>query len=166
MDRLRALLGRSFGLVKQLVGTDHLGNKYYCIPRQEGWAGQSVREKRMVEPAHSEEVEFGIENIPTEWEAWVRGRRKEPPTMEEILANEEYRRVIKMRAQEVEEKERRAQEKGYEEGLVAKSVKTQVKGHASATYYAKDEPSSEPSSTANTFQPGSWTPSESSSKKQ
>ncbi|XP_048454723.1 NADH dehydrogenase [ubiquinone] 1 alpha subcomplex assembly factor 2 isoform X2 [Rhincodon typus] len=97
--------------------------------------------------------------------AWIRGRREDPPTKEEILHNEEYRKMIKINADEVQQKEEIRREKEYEEGLVARPIRTQIKGHASATYFGKDKLSSEPTSTANTFQPGGWLPPENSNKK-
>ncbi|XP_048454741.1 NADH dehydrogenase [ubiquinone] 1 alpha subcomplex assembly factor 2 isoform X4 [Rhincodon typus] len=96
---------------------------------------------------------------------WIRGRREDPPTKEEILHNEEYRKMIKINADEVQQKEEIRREKEYEEGLVARPIRTQIKGHASATYFGKDKLSSEPTSTANTFQPGGWLPPENSNKK-
>ncbi|XP_067890077.1 NADH dehydrogenase [ubiquinone] 1 alpha subcomplex assembly factor 2 isoform X7 [Heterodontus francisci] len=134
MNQIRALLQRTFGLVKHHVGTDQFGNKYYYIPQQKTWT------------------------------AWMQGRRKDPPTIEEILHNEEYRKMIQIRAHEVQQKEEIRKEKEYEEGLVAQPVQTQVKGHASATYFGKDKLSPEPTSTANTFQPGGWLPSGKSNK--
>uniref|UniRef100_UPI00398EBED2 NADH dehydrogenase [ubiquinone] 1 alpha subcomplex assembly factor 2 isoform X1 n=1 Tax=Pristiophorus japonicus TaxID=55135 RepID=UPI00398EBED2 len=165
MNQIRALLQRTFGLVKHHMGTDQFGNKYYYIPQQKTWIGQTIRSKRIVEAVNPKEIEYDLENIPSEWEAWMRGRRKNPPTIEEILQNEEYRKVIKIRAHEVQQKEEIRKEKEYEEGLVAQPIQTQVKGHASATYFGKDKLSPEPTSTANTFQPGGWLPPGNSSKK-
>uniref|UniRef100_A0A8C1VY40 NADH:ubiquinone oxidoreductase complex assembly factor 2 n=1 Tax=Cyprinus carpio TaxID=7962 RepID=A0A8C1VY40_CYPCA len=90
--------------------------------------------------------------------AWIRGRRKQPPTIEELLQNERYREQIKIRASEAEERDEALQAKEHEEGLVAQPVQTQVKGHASATQFGQTEFSEDPVSTANKFQPGSWTP--------
>lgn len=64
-----------------------------------------------------------------------------------------------MKAKEVEEKDLALQAKEYEEGLVATPAKTLAKGHAAATSFGKQEISEDPTSTANTFQPGSWMPS-------
>ncbi|XP_003745833.1 NADH dehydrogenase [ubiquinone] 1 alpha subcomplex assembly factor 2 [Galendromus occidentalis] len=59
------------------VGEDYLGNKYF-----EFQAGERSgrRSKRQVQPV-SEEVDY---ELPFEWEAWLRGRRRDPPTAEEI----------------------------------------------------------------------------------
>lgn len=158
MSRITSLLRRTFGVVKEHVGTDHLGNIYYNIPEQKSWTGRVIRPRRLVEAANPKEFEYMEGSIPSEWDAWLRGRRKQPPTIEELLQNERYREQIKIRAIEAEEKDKVLQAKEYEEGLVAQPVQTQVKGHASATQFGQTEISEEPVSTANTFQPGSWTP--------
>lgn len=41
MIRIVGVLRRTFGLVREHVGTDHLGNKYYLIPEQKTWTGKS-----------------------------------------------------------------------------------------------------------------------------
>lgn len=78
--------------------------------------------------------------------------------LQELLKNESYREQIKLKAKEVEEKDLALQAKEYEEGLVATPAKTLAKGHAAATSFGKQEISEDPTSTANTFQPGSWMP--------
>ncbi|KAG7223387.1 hypothetical protein INR49_032214 [Caranx melampygus] len=118
-----------------------------------------VRAKRMVEAANPTEFEYIEGSIPMEWDAWIRGRRKEPPSIEELLRNETYREQIKLKAKEVEEKDMALLAKEYEEGLVATPARTVAKGHAAATSFGKPEITEEPTSTANTFQPGSWMPS-------
>lgn len=40
MSRFASLLRRTFGVMKEHVGTDHLGNKYYSIPEQKTWTGK------------------------------------------------------------------------------------------------------------------------------
>ncbi|XP_062237755.1 NADH dehydrogenase [ubiquinone] 1 alpha subcomplex assembly factor 2 isoform X1 [Platichthys flesus] len=168
MSRLASALRRTFGIAREHVGTDHLGNRYYFVPEQKtwtGWAtpgteerGRLVRSKRMVEAANPTEYEYIEGSIPMEWDAWIRGRRKEPPSVEELVKNESYRTQIKLKAKEVEEKDLALQAKEYEEGLVATPARTLAEGHASATSFGKQEISEEPTSTANTFQPGSWMP--------
>ncbi|XP_056139967.1 NADH dehydrogenase [ubiquinone] 1 alpha subcomplex assembly factor 2 [Lampris incognitus] len=158
MSRITGLLRRTFGIVREHVGTDHLGNKYFSVPEQRTWTGRTVRAKRMVEAANPTEYEYMEGNIPSEWDAWMRGRRKEPPSIEELLKNKRYTVEIKQKAMEVEERDRILQAKEYSEGLVAAPSQTVVKGHASATSFGKQEISQEPTSTANAFQPGSWMP--------
>lgn len=83
--------------------------------------------------------------------------------LQEILKNEIYREEIKRKITDASEKDSLLQTKEYE-GLAAEPVQTQIKGHASSPYYGKNEPSPDPSSTAKTFQPGSWIPPASSSR--
>lgn len=78
--------------------------------------------------------------------------------LQELLKNERYREQIKIKAEEVDERDKALQSKEYEEGLVAQPAQTQIKGHASATLFGQSEVSEDPVSTANTFQPGSWAP--------
>ncbi|XP_061585323.1 NADH dehydrogenase [ubiquinone] 1 alpha subcomplex assembly factor 2 [Cololabis saira] len=158
MSRIAGILRRTFGLVREHVGTDHLGNKYYFIPEQRAWTGNHIRAKRLVEPANPTELEYMEGSIPMEWDAWIRGRRKEPPSVEELMTNESQRQQIKLKAKEVEEKDLALQAKEYEEGLVSTPARTVAKGHAAATDFGKQEISEEPTSTATTFQPGSWMP--------
>lgn len=75
---------------------------------------------------------------------------------------------MKKKIQDFYEKDRLLQVKDTEEGLLAEPVQTssvQIKGHASAHHYGKDEPSEDPVSTANTFQPGSWMPPQTQNQK-
>ncbi|XP_077418432.1 NADH dehydrogenase [ubiquinone] 1 alpha subcomplex assembly factor 2 [Vanacampus margaritifer] len=158
MNKLFGALRRTFGVVREHVGTDHQGNKYYIIPEKKTWTGRLVRAKRMVEAPNPTECEYIEGSIPIEWDAWMRGRRKEPPCVEELAKNESYREQIKLKAKEVEEKDLALKAQEYEEGLVATPSRTVAAGHAAATSFGKQEISEEPTSTANTFQPGSWRP--------
>uniref|UniRef100_A0A8C8S3T7 NADH:ubiquinone oxidoreductase complex assembly factor 2 n=1 Tax=Pelusios castaneus TaxID=367368 RepID=A0A8C8S3T7_9SAUR len=155
---LRALRLRVLGPEKQHVGSDQFGNQYFRIPEHQSWAGQNIRERRFAECVDQKEYNYEVGDIPTEWEAWLRKRRQDPPTMEELLKNEKYREEMKQKVIEASEKDRLLQTKEYKTGLVAEPIQTQIKGHASAPYYGKDEPSPDPTSSAKTFQPGSWIP--------
>ncbi|XP_010076849.1 PREDICTED: mimitin, mitochondrial [Pterocles gutturalis] len=120
--------------------------------------GQIIPERRFVEAINRQPYQYEMGHFPTEWEAWIRKKRDDPPTIEEILKNENYRQEMKQKIKDASEKDKLLQAKEYKEGLVAEPVRTHVKGHASAPYYGKQEPSQDPTSTANTFQPGSWMP--------
>lgn len=157
MNRLTDVLRRIFGSVRVHVGTDHLGNKYYSIPEHKSLAGKLVRAKRMVVAANLSEHEYIEGSIPTEWDAWIRGRRKEPPSIEELLKNESQREQLKVKARVVEEKDLALRAKEYEQGLVM-TPKTVAKGHASAANFGEEKITEDPTSTAGTFQPGSWMP--------
>ncbi|XP_053911384.1 NADH dehydrogenase [ubiquinone] 1 alpha subcomplex assembly factor 2 isoform X4 [Cuculus canorus] len=120
--------------------------------------GQIIPERRFVEAINRQPYQYEMGDFPTEWEAWIRKKRKDPPTIEEILRNENYREEMKQKVKDVLEKDKLLQAKEYKEGLVAEPAHTHVEGHASAPYYGKKEPSPDPTSTASTFQPGSWMP--------
>ncbi|KAM9105841.1 NADH dehydrogenase [ubiquinone] 1 alpha subcomplex assembly factor 2 isoform 4-T4 [Megaptera novaeangliae] len=121
--------------VKEQVGTDRFGNKYYYIPEYKNWR------------------------------AWIRKTRKTPPTMEEIMKNEKYKEEIKMKTKDFYEKEKLLREESNKEHL-APPVQTQIKGHASAPDFGKEESSVAPTSTGKTFQPGSWMPQDGKSHNQ
>ncbi|XP_048834313.1 NADH dehydrogenase [ubiquinone] 1 alpha subcomplex assembly factor 2 isoform X3 [Brienomyrus brachyistius] len=135
MSKISSLLRRTFGIVKDHVGTDHFGNKYYFIPEQRTWM------------------------------AWIRGRRKDPPTIEELERNQLYREQIKQKAREVEERDSTLQAQEYAEGLVARSTQTLIEGHASAKHFRQTKPSEDPISTGSTFEPGSWAPNKRATSK-
>lgn len=63
-----------------LVGEDRLGNKYY--EKSVLAASRRSRPHRYYLPLSGEE-DFHQE-LPAEWEAWLRHRRKIPPTAEEL----------------------------------------------------------------------------------
>ncbi|CAB1320060.1 unnamed protein product [Coregonus sp. 'balchen'] len=98
----------------------------------------------MVVAVNPTEFEYLEGNIPSEWDAWIRGRRKQPPSIEELVKNQHYREHIKGKAREVEERELALQAKEYEEGLVARPTQTIAKGHAAATSFGQPETSEEP----------------------
>uniref|UniRef100_A0AAZ3SN43 NADH:ubiquinone oxidoreductase complex assembly factor 2 n=1 Tax=Oncorhynchus tshawytscha TaxID=74940 RepID=A0AAZ3SN43_ONCTS len=133
------------------------GERERALEKARG-GGRIVRAKRMVVAVNPTEFEYLEGNIPSEWDAWIRGRRKQPPSIEELVKNQHYREHIKGKAREVDERELALQAKEYEEGLVARPAQTIAKGHAAATSFGQPETSEEPVSTANTFQPGSWIP--------
>ncbi|XP_073536365.1 NADH dehydrogenase [ubiquinone] 1 alpha subcomplex assembly factor 2 isoform X2 [Phyllobates terribilis] len=156
MDKLRSLLQRTLGTVRHHMGTDQFGNKYYYVPEQKTWTGQAVRARRMVDPVQKEEYLYETGHIPTEWEAWIRGKRKDPPTIEEILKNEQLRKEISTKGEQFLKIDGAT---SHTEGKhEVETMRTQIKGHASAPVYEKPAPTKEPTSTANTFVPGSWNP--------
>lgn len=64
----------------KLVGKDFFGTKYYEVSRSST--------SRFKKPArYFQSVNDFDQEIPPEWEAWLRHRRKEPPTLEEIEKN-------------------------------------------------------------------------------
>lgn len=81
-----------------LVGTDYFGNKYYEIK-----ADSSIgkRRERWFEPPVKEDF---MQEMPAEWESWLRGRRKTVPTEEEIMKNVAIMQIKKRNAIEVDKK--------------------------------------------------------------
>lgn len=149
----RSLLGASRG-VKKLVGTDKLGNKYFEVVSE----SNKTKLKRSVESVH-EHADYQAGSIPIEWEAWVRGNRKNPPTAEEIEKRERQTLIVQRRAVEVDKKDKERQQREYDEGLVAgPSPGTQAAGHASVPSYGTVLGSDKPLSTGNEFEPAAWEP--------
>ncbi|XP_025126286.1 NADH dehydrogenase [ubiquinone] 1 alpha subcomplex assembly factor 2 isoform X5 [Bubalus kerabau] len=86
-QRLFGVLRRALSKeVKEQVGTDRFGNKYYYIPEYKNWRGQTIREKRIVEAANKREIDYEVGDIPTEWEGDIcpgastatKGHRSQP----------------------------------------------------------------------------------------
>lgn len=66
---------------RKLMGQDYYGTKYY---EEEIRYSARKRPPRYFIPVNKEDFE---QELPAEWEAWLRYRRKDPPTREEIDAN-------------------------------------------------------------------------------
>lgn len=81
-----------------VVGKDYLGNTYYQIQGSE-----RQKRQRWFEPTVKDNFE---QEIPAEWEAWLRYRRKVRPTDEEVLANAAIAQQKKINAARLE-KERK-----------------------------------------------------------
>lgn len=155
MQWARALFN-SLKPARRLIGTDLEGNKYYEIVRE----GRKARREVVTTMKH---VEYKPGTIPMEWEAWIRGKRKDPPTHDELVKKIEQAEILQKRVKQVEERERELQVKEYHEGLVARPAqKASQVGHASAPFYQHLDNVQEPTSTGSTFQPGGWTPGKSS----
>eukprot|EP00069_Balaena_mysticetus_P018469 bmy_11407T0 len=207
--------------VKEQVGTDRFGNKYYYIPEYKNWrefmgqsflvtfsrvaqlfgavsfmqmlTGQTIREKRIVESANKREIDYEVGDIPTEWEdkdghlipvrtlelsqddfigehLWTAlslfsQMLEYGSKVQEIMKNEKYKEEIKMKTKDFYEKEKLLREESNKEHL-APPVQTQIKGHASAPDFGKEESLVAPTSTGKTFQPGSWMPQDGKSHNQ
>jgi len=66
---------------RNLIGEDYYGTKYY---EEQPRSSNPNRSLRYFEPINKENFE---QELPAEWEAWLRHRRREPPTQEEIESN-------------------------------------------------------------------------------
>ncbi|XP_050421421.1 NADH dehydrogenase [ubiquinone] 1 alpha subcomplex assembly factor 2 [Adelges cooleyi] len=79
------------------IGSDAQGNKYYEIPADP--QGGRRLPRRWFVPVDEET------GVPTpEWSQWLRGRRLEPPTKEEIACNEAIAEMKKVNAQMIADK--------------------------------------------------------------
>lgn len=151
MRWLRSLIG-ALRPGRRIVGTDLDGNTY--IESNPSRGGRPRREV-LTKLKHSQ-YEDG--SIPIEWEAWIRGKRDEPPTHEELLKKMQQREVIKHRAKvlEEEEKERMKEiEKNSLHGWTAP-----LGQYVGPSLYQKLEETSQPTRTGDSFQPGAWVPSQ------
>ncbi|XP_064606706.1 NADH dehydrogenase [ubiquinone] 1 alpha subcomplex assembly factor 2-like [Liolophura sinensis] len=107
-------LRNSFSAPKQtvtLVGEDHLGNRYFL---KEADPKRNLRGGRWVEPVNNDQ--FKPPEVPVEWEAWLRGRRDDPPTQQELDKNHALMLRTLRRAQELEDKSKQAEEPLLGEG--------------------------------------------------
>ncbi|ETN62419.1 hypothetical protein AND_005919 [Anopheles darlingi] len=81
------------------VGEDYFGNKYYQIPADPSVGRRKA--SRWFEPTKKEAYD---QEITAEWEAWLRGRRKDPPTQDELLKNLAIMKMKERNAAELEAK--------------------------------------------------------------
>ncbi|KOC59192.1 Mimitin, mitochondrial [Habropoda laboriosa] len=83
----------------KLMGEDYYGTKYYEIPPSENVSRKYSA--RYFEPTNKTDFE---QQLPAEWEAWLRHRRKHPPTKEEIERNYEMQLIKKENAEKIKAK--------------------------------------------------------------
>lgn len=93
------------------VGSDYFGNKYYEIPPNPS-IGKS-RASRWFEPPEKDDF---MQEMPAEWEAWLRGRRKDPPSEHEVMKNLAIMQIKKKNAAEIDKNAGQItpMEKGFE----------------------------------------------------
>lgn len=79
------------------IGSDAQGNKYFEIPADP--RGGRRLPRRWFVPVDEET------GVPTpEWSQWLRGRRAEPPSIEEIACNEAISDMKKINAEKITQK--------------------------------------------------------------
>lgn len=66
---------------RRLVGEDYYGTKYY---EEDIINSSRTKAPRYFVPVNKDDFE---QEIPAEWESWLRYRRRDPPTQEEIETN-------------------------------------------------------------------------------
>lgn len=86
---------------RKLMGEDYLGTKYYEDPEAKAQKG------RTFVPKDEENFE---QELPAEWESWLRYRRQHPPTDEEVDTNYQLMMMKKKNALALEKEYR--EEKG------------------------------------------------------
>ncbi|CAG9581681.1 unnamed protein product [Danaus chrysippus] len=79
------------------MGKDYIGNKYYEIPADP--SSGKRKPSRWYDPPKNLDFQ---DPIPAEWEAWLRLRRTEPPTEEEIAKNLAIAEMKKVNAAKLE----------------------------------------------------------------
>ncbi|KAJ8921640.1 hypothetical protein NQ315_010549 [Exocentrus adspersus] len=80
-----------------LMGSDYFGNKYYEIPPNPSVGKR--KPSRWFKPPKKDDF---MQEMPAEWEAWLRMRRKEPPSEEEIMKNLAIMQMKKKNAVEID----------------------------------------------------------------
>uniref|UniRef100_A0A7R9H9I3 NADH dehydrogenase [ubiquinone] 1 alpha subcomplex assembly factor 2 n=1 Tax=Timema poppense TaxID=170557 RepID=A0A7R9H9I3_TIMPO len=98
------------------IGKDYLGNNYFEIPPNPQIGKR--RAERWFTPKNPENFE---QEIPAEWEAWLRGRRNDPPLEEEVMRNFAISQLKKKNAAEIEAREKSSNPKDFE--VVEKEIK-------------------------------------------
>jgi len=96
--------------VGNLIGRDPFGNSYYELPAQPElgkrrptrWYNAEVTGRKDIV---SRDVWAGFDsNMPSEWESWLRFRRDQPPTDEEVMQSLQLAEMKKRNAAMLEEK--------------------------------------------------------------
>ncbi|XP_050595070.1 uncharacterized protein LOC126924522 [Bombus affinis] len=83
---------------QKLIGEDNYGTKYYEIENPRSTRKNS---SRYFVPVNKDDH---TQEVPVEWEAWLRHRRKDPPSREEIEQNYQLQMIKKRNAAEIEAK--------------------------------------------------------------
>ncbi|CAL7938282.1 unnamed protein product [Xylocopa violacea] len=81
----------------KLIGEDFYGTKYYETQNE----NNSKRPSRYFEPVN---VDAFDKEMPAEWEAWLRYRRNDPPTLEEIQKDYKLQMLKKQKAAQINAK--------------------------------------------------------------
>ena len=83
--------GRHLDQATKVVGEDIFGNRYYEIPadpsrgKRRGRRWFTNEASKHHDPRNHEST-VGFDNeIPSEWDSWLRFRRDEPPTQQQVL---------------------------------------------------------------------------------
>lgn len=127
------------GFTGELKGTDRFGNKYFEIPA----GGSRSKRSRYFEPIGKEDG-FDTER-PAEWDSWLRGRRSQPPTDDEIVKNYQMMLETKKKALEIDQKFKDLKKKDQLE-LIEPEIKKKTSAFPEYAEY-EHVPGNKPSST-------------------
>ncbi|ORZ02271.1 hypothetical protein BCR43DRAFT_509456 [Syncephalastrum racemosum] len=159
-----------------LVGVDLNGNEYYDMPNP-NHLGRWKRWVQMKEISDDHAV-FQEDQLPVQWQAWLRHTRHEAPTIQELLREQQRRLRLaeKVRQLEAIEEQRKAKpsmqipEKQAEqpspepkleekqEPLKQESPEQEPPKQEKPKKRAEEVPNAEPTGSGETFVPGAWTP--------
>jgi len=150
---LRSLLSSS----RKLIGSDQLGNKYYEYPKAGG-----VIQRELESTSNLDDYVPG--QIPTEWEAWLRRKREEPPTQEEIDKNLKRAALARQRGIIKEREDNERQEQAYRDGLITREpslgdiAAKEALEHGPSPRIASSEGKPPHASEGSGYEPDSWAP--------
>ncbi|ESP05470.1 hypothetical protein LOTGIDRAFT_228046 [Lottia gigantea] len=108
------------------IGKDHIGNLYYEKHTGTRHAEKLKRPARYIKDVNPKSIaELEAPLIPKEWEAWLRHKRKDPPTDKELEENYVYLLRTQMRSEELEEKSLKSGEYKQDEQFDTKEKSTE-----------------------------------------
>lgn len=85
--RLFMKQNRSTNQVKE-IGEDHLGNKYYEEIRSNSARG--IHRYYRTKDHDDDDPLKNLVKVPPLWDAWLRFRRTDPPSQDEMIDNDQY----------------------------------------------------------------------------
>lgn len=83
----------------KFIGEDHLGNRYFETERPNHSRPIQRHFEKKSYDGIKDIVDVGAD-VPPAWEAWLRFRRKEPPSELEVKESEEYYRAMRAKSEE------------------------------------------------------------------
>lgn len=84
----------------KFIGQDHLGNKYY-EGKNDRPGGKLRRFYKDSDKRYEGPVEVDLsKRIPPAWDSWLRHRRNDPPSLEEVIQSDSYFEMQQSRAAE------------------------------------------------------------------
>ncbi|XP_074643033.1 NADH dehydrogenase [ubiquinone] 1 alpha subcomplex assembly factor 2-like [Tubulanus polymorphus] len=107
---------------EKFIGSDYLGNTYYELEKSES---ERAKKSRYVKSRDGDE--WNSPKIPTEWDSWLRGRREDPPSLEEVDLNHQKMLAKQAKARELEAHDELVQQQDYEQGNIQRNLPSKNK---------------------------------------